>query len=275
MIMGIADVPALALKIEDYCAARAKVLDLVNLGLGYLREAEEISNAHVPYGFPGDLVGRDDLESVRRKVDGRYWQHALDRTGAAAIMDGEARKQFRDQLQRGDVPAFTMDNVTTHFLSMSQGAQSMFDRGVYNLFHRILRIARYSDYETNKKAPFGVPKKLILDRWFSNGWGSVRFHVNYHSSDEVNDFGRIVSVLAGRPYSPRGFETELNAAMKDNDTFENALIKVRAFGNGNAHIWIKDRELLNRINSRIAAYCGDALPHAQSASYGINTETML
>jgi hypothetical protein len=259
-MMGIPDVPALARTVPDYCAARDRTLALVKLACESIDEAEQISKEHVPYSFPA--VGRElDYESIRKKLDGRYWQFLLDRTGAAAIMDGQARKEFRDGLERGEVPEFTVDNVATHFLSMHQTAGAMFARGVYNLFRRYVRIGERG-YETNRKQPFAIPRKLILDRWFSNGWGSVKFHVGYHATDEVNDFGRIVNVLAGRAYQPRGFEMELNAALKDSNLFENAIIKVRAFANGNAHLWIKDRILLDKLNEQLAFYCGDALAQA-------------
>lgn len=264
--LDIPNAPALALGVMDYCAARDRVLALAKQGLALLDEAERVSNEHVPYGFPGDVHGRIGYEELRKKLDGRYWQFAFDRTGAAAVMDGEARKQFRNQLERGDVPEFTPDNVTTHFLSMSQEAESMFDRGVYNLFRRYVREGERG-YRTNQKAPFAIPRKMVLSGWFSNRW-TTGFHVNYYRSDEVNDFGRIVNVLAGRPYAPRGFEVELNAALEKSDTFENAIVKVRAFHNGNAHLWIKDQALLDKINARIAAYCGDQLPQAVDRSYG-------
>lgn len=270
----IPNVPAVGRELLDYTGARDRVLKLVAQGLSYLDEAETISNEFVPYGYPQPLGHNSmGIEQFRKELDGRYWRFVFDRTGAAALMDGEARKQFDDQLKRGDVPDFTQDNITTHFLSMSQEAEKMFSRGVYNLFRRYVREGERG-YITNQKQPFALPRKLILSGWFSARW-SRGMHVNYYRSDEVNDFGRIVNLLANRPYQPRGFEVEINAAMEKGSEFENDIVRVKAFRNGNAHLWIKDQQLLNRINATIASYCGDRLPEAANKNYGINTETTL
>lgn len=267
-ILTMANVPAIGRTVQDFAEARDAVLEKIRVGLDYLEQAQELSNQFVTYGFPGELIPRKDLAGIRRELDSRYWQFVLDRTGAAAVMDVEARKQFKDALGTDKMPEFTMDNVTSQFLSMSQEASAMFARGVYNLFRRIAWTGKRLDLETNKRYPFEIGPKLILDGWFSRSWGA-KLHVNYYRSDEVNDFGRIVNALAGKPYLPRGFEVEINAAMNDGgDTFENELLKVRGFKNGNAHVWIKDQKILDGINAQIAAYAGDQLPDASTAKYG-------
>lgn len=248
---------ALNRSIDEYVDARNRVLGLIEHGLKAFSDAEALSLEFVPYSFPHEVHGRLGLDECRRRIDARYWQALMDRTGLTSLLDAEAMKAFKRELEDGMAPPFELAAIQTQVLSMHQTADAMFSRGVYNVFRKIRR--NWGGHKTNEREPFAVPRKVILSGWFSN-WSGLR--VNYNYADEVNDVDRIVTVLSGGKYTPRRLESAINAAIHDRKTnhYEDAQLRVKAFENGNAHVWFLDPKTLDKINEKIADYCnGNAL----------------
>lgn len=260
---------ALQRKIEDYVDCRNRVLALIEHGMKALQEAEDLCRQFVPYGFPHEAKPHCDEETARKRLDGAFWAALLDRTGLTTLLDAEAMRAFRADLEHDRAPPFTLEEIQTQVITLHQSAGELFSRGVYNVFRRITR--SYKRFRTNERHPFTVGRRNIVTGWFEPEWRGPGLHVRYEARDEVNDLDRIVSVLSGQPYTPRRLETALNQALKSGETnsYEDAQLHIRAFRNGNAHITFKDPVVLDKINQVIAEYCGNnALAEARDDAYG-------
>lgn len=240
---------AIRRSMAELCEMRNQAMWRVEQAHRVLGEAESIMRQVGTYGLPRDAKTYGSIDDARRRIDAQCWQAAFRRTGLTAIMDEEACTKMLEELDR-DPPPFTIDNVQAQMLTMYQTADAMFARGVYNVFRRLDR-----HYRTNDREPFRLGPKAVI-RGVVDTWARPRLSVCYRRSALLNDIDRVLRVLDGKTFVAHSFESALNAAWKHGNTFEDDYVKVRAFGNGNAHIWFKREDLLERINDTIAAYCG-------------------
>jgi hypothetical protein len=258
--MSLSHDVALKKTLEDYCESRDAVRSLYAHGRKALHGAESLARETIQYGISGSSQPRDSEDEVNRSIDASYWRAALDLTKLSTIMDATAMTTFRNALGTREMPEFTIDTVQATFLEMFQNRDEMFGRGCWEVMRKI----KPGRYVSNDKEVFGIPKgRIVLTFWFdSSKWTTVP-RTNYSMHDTINDVDRIFRVLDGEPPNPSGFETELNQFFKEHptDRFENEYFKVRAFANGNAHIWFRRGDLVDKLNDVIAAYCGgNALP---------------
>lgn len=261
---------ALRRTLEEFCACRDKVRELIGQSYASITEAEEVSNTFVSYGFPYDAKPRNSKEQVFRDLDSRFWTRLFEHTWLTTIMDAKAIAEFRRQLhEQKEVPPFTVDNIQATYLAMYQERDELFARGVYNVFRSVDRKA----WRTNEKEKFALGPKLVLEFWFQRRYkGGIE--VRYGSDDVINDIDRCFRVLGGLPYRAGAWRDAMNAHFAEQvqrghaglteHPFENELFKVRGFSNGNAHVWFLRRDLLDKVNETIGAYCdGRAVPDAR------------
>lgn len=246
---------ALKKTLQDYCDSRDKVRSMYAHGIKALQDAQEISKGVLEYGIGGYIMPRDSESEVLRRIDASYWRAALDLTKLSTIMDATAMKQFRDALDTKDMPDFTMDSVQATFLEMFQKRDEMFGRGCWEVFRKI----KPGRWVSNDKEPFKIGTgRIVMSFWMESRVWCDYPRLNYSNRDTVNDVDRIFRVLDGKPPNPGGLESALNGFFKDNPTeaFENEYFRVRGFANGNAHIWFLRHDLVDKLNSVIADYCG-------------------
>ena len=74
-------------------------------------------------------------------------------------------------------------------------------------------------------------------------------------SEKMNDIDRVMQTLDGNKHQPRSFETAARQTMgKEVNTYEDEYYKLKAFKNGNVHIWFKRLDLLEKLNKVISEY---------------------
>jgi hypothetical protein len=248
---------ALRTSIEDFVKARDESVRLMEQGIRLLGLAQKKSGEYLRYGFPVEVMPRIGLERAIKEVDQRWWRYCFQFTGLAKLMDEQATKEFERSLEK-ECPTFSIENIQTMALTMYQEKDALFLRGIFNVFRQLDR-----NYWTNDRQRFEVQKKSIIT-WMFDTWWSCRgeYRINHHKRAMVNDIDRCLCVLSNRPYQEYSLETEIHAAIGQADgesTFENEYLKIRGFKNGNGHLWIKESDLLAKINRCIAEYCGPGL----------------
>lgn len=214
--------------------------------------AKGICDENARYGGPRtyDIPSPGD---ATKSIDSAFWRASFERTGMMQIMDAKATKQFKDSLEKKP-PVFSMDNIESQYLTMYQEADTMFLRGIYEVFRTL-----DPDYWNNNHEPYQISSKNIL-RGILDGWsyGGNR-HLSYYRTDWINDVDRCVKVLTGRKHQPRELETNINAALKDQDgppwIYEDDDYLMKFFKNCNCHLVFKNQDTIDRLNSSIAKYC--------------------
>lgn len=234
--------------LEDYCDARELALSDYRGLLATAERLERNLSRVGPYLAPAFARDLLTLEAFTQALDRRLWSHAYQQTGLAHFFDHTAKKAFEDSLERNP-PAFTLDNARSALLSSAAEADTMFARGVVELFLDLSHI-----YATNREQPFEIGRKFILDYMVEPGFGGG-LRLGYgRGRDQINDLDRVVKILDGEPFQPFALASAVNAAFGKGETFEDAYYRIRGFKKGTLHIELKREDLRLRINQTISDY---------------------
>lgn len=246
-------------------AARARVLELYAQAFELLGEADKMAHIACPASYTLPFLAADrsnafgirDAESLEKAVrvplDRSIWLHLLRVTKLDTLMDATAKEQFRAQLET-DPPPATADNCLATIEQLRADSGEIFKRGIATVFSKLDRRFRSHD-------GFKVGSRVVITYFAdSNGWPSS------HRSDVLLDIERTFAVLDGKPTPeraagivgalgtarPRGLSAAAYQAESDYFT-------VKVFKNGNAHVWFKRDDLVERVNLLLAEYYGAAL----------------
>jgi len=236
--------------LEAVCRMRDEVLAKVAEGRRLMDEADEALMRHFRYaGLPGEAKPRMGMDETRRRVDASLWRMAFDMTGLMQVMDAEAKKKFFHQVEK-EAPPFTMETVRSTLLSVMQDAETMFARGLVNVFRGLSR-----DHRTNTNEPFKINRRAILTSMVqSNFSGGLTISYRSYASETLNDIDRVFRVLDGQPHVARSLETAMNAAFSKGEEFVGDYCRARAFMNGNLHLQFTRQDLLDKGNRIIHDY---------------------
>ena len=214
------------------------------------------------------------LRTAQRLAGIRVWGSIIEHTDLERLMDAEAKKQLRDQMQyqpetRGKgqtiitkdeaargLPPVTEENIRGTLEQFMADAEMIWRRGIANAFSKLDR--RFKSHDG-----FKVGNRIILDRCFTDygSWG------NYSQRDTLLDIERVFSILNnGQPI--RAVYASIVAAV-DNDRasgwgarqseVESEFFKVRIFKNGNAHLWFTRKDLVKKVNRILAEHYGETV----------------
>ena len=233
--------------IEQLIADRDSiVLELENMDK-CKRRAEKLCKEVGAYIFPvHQFRGYHGIGALNRDVDRRMWRQTMELTGFNKYMDKIARDEFLNSLEE-DPPAFTIDNVRSTLISSYNQAEEFMNRGIVELFKLLC-----AQYKTNDA--FKIGKKIILSNWFVMSCGNLS--VNYNQEPEMNDLDRVVRALDGVNFKEHLFSQSMRKVIKSME-YEDDYFKIKAFKNGNAHLWLKREDITDKINDIIAAWYGE------------------
>ncbi|WP_084302707.1 DUF4942 domain-containing protein [Bradyrhizobium sp. WSM2254] len=208
-----------------------------------------------------ELPNRDNyLGQARKIVDTDLWSAVIRLTDLERFMDRQAKDQLYQQLLT-DPPEATVDNIYATLRQFIADADTIFKRGIANCFSKLDRRFRSHD-------GFKIGSRVILDRMFDeHGWW------NYHRDMEATllDIERTFFVIEGLAVPPSygGIVGMLRHRRgwghgPRQDIVENDFFKVCVYKNGNAHVWFKRDDLVEKVNKLLADYYGEVIPDGQT-----------
>ena len=223
---------------------------------------DEARNRFAPnYG----LNDRDDkaefIGIMIKQLDRAVWRHLIKSTSLDRLMDKTARDAFEKQL-RDNPPVATAETCFATMESLLSDAGMIFKRGIAVAFSKLDRRFRSHD-------GFKIGSRVVLSRAMSQHGG---WNYGWGQDDTLRDVERTFCILDSKPHPERsaGIIGAIDLALKDLGygarafTAENEYFDVRIFQNGNAHIWFKRRDLVERVNKLLAEFYGDALGDAHA-----------
>ncbi len=202
---------------------------------------------------------REDYVATARKiVDRKAWATLVRMTDLEKLMDKQAKDQLRQQLQE-QVPDVTEDNVWATLQQFAADADTIFKRGIANTFTKLDRRFRSHD-------GWKIGGRVILTNTF-NEWGGWSYYGNGNKQDTIHDIDRTFHVLDGRdsPDMLGGILHTIEQARKDGwgrhqSECESDYFKIRCYMNGNAHVWFKRDDLVEKVNRLLGEYYGAPIP---------------
>lgn len=217
------------------------------------------------------------LRTARKLIDCDTWSWIVERTELERLMDKQAKDELRAQMQyvpdkvdrdgqlitgeeiEKGLPPITVENVYATLQHFANSADSIFKRGIANAFSKLDR--RFKSHDG-----FKVGGRMILTRAFSEhgiSWGS-------HHQDTLLDIERTFLVLDGKGVaSYGGILHQLREATSWGSSrpvlVEGDYMRVRVFGNGNAHLWFTRKDLVEKVNAILADWYGEVIGDGMTA----------
>ena len=198
------------------------------------------------------------MRKATQAVDRGVWSDVIAACGFARLMDKTEHEKFRAALD-ADPPEATVENLEATLSRLLEDADLIFKRGVATAFSRLDRRFRSHD-------GFKVGSRVVLSCMFdqSGFWNHYRKH-----DETLIDIERAFYLLDHKPQPDRLggiYGVLLSARQGAGRSFQAAsfvaeddYFRVRVFKNGNAHLWFKRPELVERVNLLLADYYGAAL----------------
>jgi predicted RNA methylase len=240
-------------------------------------DASALERFAAPSGVSGDLpwIGagsrygsgtisfetRDKYDAhVSRALDQNVWAHVIKSTNLDRLMDRKEREAFRKALN-DDPPPATVDNIAATVERLLGDSDLIFKRGIALAFSSLDRRFRSHD-------GFKIGSRIVIS-YFADGNGYVRWDGR---RDTVIDVERAFCLIDGKPQpgsdvaqgddpppisildalaSAKGLGWQASAYEAENEYF-----LARVFKNGNAHLWMKRKDLVGRVNQLLADYYG-------------------
>lgn len=195
------------------------------------------------------------LAAYQQHLDGAIWRHLLAASGMAHMMDRTAKEEFEESLKTS-VPEATEDNIRATFSKLMGDAELIFQRGLARAFIELDR--RFKSHDG-----FKIGSRIILTHIFDS-WGAFTYG---SKRDTLVDVQRVFAVLDGQRAPD---VAEAAAALADDrrggglsprqSCTETSYFRIRGFKNGNAHLWFKRDDLVQKANEVLAAYYGQVMP---------------
>lgn len=201
-------------------------------------------------------------------LDRSAWAELLALIGGADLMDRQAKEEWRESLKS---PApFTVENCKATFGHLWGNRRALFLRGIANTFSRLDRRFRSHD-------GFKIGARLILDGALDTTFSrSCHWKHSHERRETFEDVERLLYEIDGKPYPSRADLAKLTkddpdppqlmadaltdlAPVNLPQVVSGPYFRVRAFKNGNLHIWFEREDLLREVNKLLAEYYGEAI----------------
>lgn len=199
-------------------------------------------------------------ETTRKVIDRRMWSVIVELTDLEKLMDKKAKDELRQSLM-DNVPEATEENIFATLQTFAGDADHIFKRGIANCFMALDRRFRSHD-------GWKIGSRVILTRAFNEygGWS-----YNSNQRDTMHDIDRVFNVLDGRdnPHMVGGIvgivdHNRGGYGKPRQSEHESDYFKIRCFQNGNAHVWFKRKDLVEKVNRLLGEYYGAPIPEERA-----------
>lgn len=196
-----------------------------------------------------------DLPGVAKKTDTfierNAWRYILKQTGMTAFMTERREKELRAQLEKGDFPPLTVENILSSLQGLVNQVGSLLQESVQEVF-QWLRPGEHSavgQLKTNKH--FRVGHKVIVNGVESD-WNG-HFRLNSYREANFRALGNVFSLLDGQGAQqyPDDLVTQLNMGLKQANSGNEVAtpyLTCKPHKNGHAHLRFLRIDLLDRLN---------------------------
>lgn len=226
-----------------------------------IASAEKTLNDTITLDGPGNIYVRQDhrtmrwgdvdnaLEHVQRDV----WAAIVERLGLRRIMSIGRAKELDRQLQSGELPPITVDNVIRFGRTYGEMIPEMHAEAVAEVFDWLRPRDHHGwgrdRYKTNQKSFEELDRKVILERMVE--WEFGKWRVAYHYAQNFVALENVFQALDGQGLVNKTWRSALQNAIEASPREgrgETDYFRFRCFKNRNLHIEFTRVDLLKRFN---------------------------
>lgn len=238
-----------ALKLaEQGFKALAKAEHLLRVAFGEYNHSLWRNNLHT-YGWSPNDVSRQ-MKETKELLKSQAWTGVLDKTGVETLMSSKRKEGLRRQIQDGEIPDFTIENVLAMCSGLGGEVITYMEEAVKEVFDWLRpRGWRRGKYKTNDDYQIGP--KVIIEGMVECPWD--RFRLYWHGrEDNLHDLDRVFHLLDGQgiPKYPGDFVTAIRQAMDtQEDHAETKYFEAQWYKKGTMHITFKRLDLVAELNA--------------------------
>lgn len=185
------------------------------------------------------------MKVITRNIDRGIWRDLMKKSGMLSLMDAQARDEWDRNLEGGELPEISEENILATFEQLHLSKAEVFERGVINVFKGL-----NWDFKSNSPCYFG--KKIIVNNLVSyNRWG---FSFTWcWRRDQLVDMERMLMLLDGKPLPDNRADIAIRlrdhiSQQKASDNYEDEMFKIKYYQKGTAHITFKRPDLIDKMN---------------------------
>ena len=252
---------------ETALATRASVVDIVRAyeaacadirtAFAMVQAAESSLNATITLGrvwgiHVSDRRGRaldfDDIESTIGHVRRSVWHAVVERLEVRRMLSIARAKELDEQLERGDLPEITEDNV----FAFANGYMSQIDVMIGEAIEEVFEFLRphHSEHKTNTELEIGERVILVgmLERW---GFAKAKFHVNHYYASRLTALENVFRSMDQKGAALPTYQSELQSSIETSPTGEGVTTYFAWKGhkNSNLHIRFLRPDLVAKLNA--------------------------
>lgn len=232
------------------CAKRDEIVSLLTQSMECLSLADTLLKTLHTHGFnfdrhtiynPSDPTNKmASLERLTRQADQKIWQRIVELGKFQELMTVKQQRVLAEQIEA--CPPVTIETVTATFSELLSNRPNMLQDLVETAF--LERSGGYKSNQGNKINKRQVVNGVFCKYGFTN-WGS-------RPCDRLDDITKAIALLLGmeKPHI-----TKILKVDSEHVAF-GGKVKFKAFKNGNVHIWIEDKQLLDKLNDVLAGAMG-------------------
>lgn len=221
---------------------------------------KDVAFERVGWCAPKNFVNHDGLDPLLHKLDVSGWKHLMNQTGLYSFFDRTARDEWRERVDKGDVPPLSLDTIAGVFGTLHQDRRMMMERGVVEVFKRLSW-----DYKTNLPVKFGkrIVLKSILD-YRGDLWSGPNASIH-----ALEDLGRAMHWVEGTPEPDH--RRPMWQVIRGAGTYEFPFFNMVVYKKGTGHITFTNPTLVDGLNKILAQHFADALPAPRTGTAGKRT----
>jgi uncharacterized protein DUF4942 len=194
----------------------------------------------------------DDPDELRKLMEREAWGVLVDALGVKNVMSVAKRKQFDEQLARGELPPVSEQTITAILLGLAGQARDFAQEAAKEVFDLLRPRGSWGrKYVTNNA--FRVGRKVILTWKVEQKYGGG-FRVNYSHQQELTAIDGVFHVLDGRGIMRENMGPLVSAIDATDSTGrgETEYFRFRCCKNRNLHLEFKRLDLVKQLNGLAA-----------------------
>lgn len=190
----------------------------------------------------------DDVKDIQGYMEREAWSVLVDKLGIKNVMSVAKRKEFDEQLERGQLPPVCEETISAILLGLVGQAKDFAKEAAREVFD-ILRPRGHwgGQYVTNNA--FRVGRRVILSNRVEQSY-SGGFRCNYHWTQELTAIDGIFHLLDGKGVMRRNRGPLVNAidACDSTGRGETEYFRFKCFKNRNLHLEFRRLDLVKQLN---------------------------
>ena len=235
---------------EQIVDCRDRALKLFAEAEQLVIEAEKLATSAMGRNFSirhcHTAIGRRDFgKDLRKEIDKGVWRHVLLTTGLGDQFDSKHRQEFENTLERGEVPAVTVENIVATSLTLASRAGDMYAESVEHLF-------KHLHFRFKSHDGFGFGARIIFE-------GAIDLYgFGLHTQQLIHDLERVVYLADGvAPPERYGglagmIRAKATSFTREAGEVSDKYFRAKWYKNGNLHIWLLRDDLREKMNLTLA-----------------------